>query len=87
MSNTASTNIIQLAVMAAGGPEPVAEHLGISVYAVRAWGWRHSMPSKYIATLCKLASPAAIIKPEAIVGYIHSQRMAKARAMAATESA
>lgn len=87
MSNTSSTNIIQLAVMAAGGHETVAAHLRISVSAVRAWCWRNSMPSKYIASLCKLASPAAIIKPEAIVGYIHSQRMAKARAQAAAESA
>mgnify|MGYP003564831274 CR=1 FL=1 len=76
------TNIIQLAVMAAGGNEAVAAKFGISVFAVRAWGWRHSMPAKHITALCELAKPAAVIKPEAILGYMYSQKQAKARAAA-----
>jgi len=64
------TNIIKLAVDAAGGREPVAAHFGISAWTVDYWVRYRRVPSHSVRKLCALGGN--IVTPDHLLEFIEN---------------
>lgn len=68
-------NIIQVAIVAAGGAAKVASEIGISAESVRIWSRTHHMPQHHILRVSEMGQN--IIKPEELLAYIDWARKEK----------
>lgn len=71
-------NVIELAIIAAGGGAEVSRAFVVSHGTPGAWVARHNVPSRYIQRLCAMGNNA--IRPESIIAYISEKDAEKAKA-------
>lgn len=64
-----ASNIIRLAVLAAGGDNAVATEFGISRWSVRDWIRRSRVPSEKIRRLCDMGG---VFTPDQVLAQIEA---------------
>jgi hypothetical protein len=71
-------NPLELAIFAAGGAATIAEHYGISEWAVRKWVAEERMPGEKIGEICAMGR--GVVAPATLTEYLAERAAARARA-------